>query len=93
MAKNHLSVNVKEGRGKVGSPSLVDSQERDVPSSKAIATSSSNSTSNAPAAINYPGNGLGGSELLVENVIELGDPTLITHEVTHGIWFAISKSQ
>lgn len=71
-------------------PSLVDSQERDIPGRETIATGGPNSASNARTVPGNPGDGFGGCELLVKDVIEFGNPTLVTHEVTHSIWFVVS---
>jgi len=74
-------------------PSLVDSQERDVPGRETVATSGPNSASNARTIPGNPGDGFGGCELLVEDVIEFGNPTLVAHEVAHSIWFVVSVLQ
>jgi len=74
-------------------PSLMDSQERDIPGRETVATSSPHSSSNARTALGNPGDGFGGCELIVEDVIKFGNPTLVTHEVTHCIWFVVSALQ
>ena len=74
-------------------PSLVNSQERDIPGRETATTSSPDSASNARTVPGNPGDGFGGCELLVEDVIEFGNPTLIAHEVTHSIWFVVSTLQ
>ena len=74
-------------------PCLVDSQERDIPGCETVATSGPNAASDASAVLGNPGDRFGGCELLVEDVVEFGNPTLVTHEVTHGIWFAVSTVQ
>jgi hypothetical protein len=71
----------------------MDGQERDIPSRESIATSGPDTPSDTPTVLDDPGGVLGGCELLVEDVIELGDPTFITQEVTHGIWFVVSALQ
>ena len=93
VAGNTLSINVRQRCIKVGLPSFVDSQERDISGCESVTTSSPDSTSDAPTALDNPRSGPGGCEFLMEDVIELGNPTLITHEVTHSIWFTISTLQ
>jgi len=90
MAGNPLSAYFRMGCREVGLPSLVDGQECDISSRESVATSSPDSTTNAPIVPDNPGGGFGGRELLVENVIELGNPTLVAHEVTHSIWLVIN---
>ena len=85
MAGIPLSVNARQGYMKVGLPSFVDSQEGNISSRESVATSSPDSASHALAALDNPRNGTGGCELLVEDVIELGNPTLVTHEVAHSV--------
>jgi len=82
-------IRVQKGR----LPSLVHSQERDIPGRETVATSSPNSSSNARAVLGNPGGGFGRRELLVEDIIEFGNPTFVAHEVTHGVWFAVSALQ
>ena len=41
--------------------------------------------SDAPTMLDNPGDVFEGSEFLMEDVLELGNPTLATHEVTHRI--------
>ena len=63
----------------------MNSQECDISCRISIASSGPNSTSNTAGVFDRPGGGLGGCEFLVEDVIELGNPTLIAHEVAHGV--------
>lgn len=71
----------------------MDGKESNVPSRVSVAASSPDSASNAPIALDNPRSRFGGRELFVEDIIELGNPTLIAHEVAHGIWSAISAIQ